>query len=297
MVVRGKTARVLLAALFFLLASIALVRAKSWAQQFPVAQPFQIAGLQVSSWIPDASTPGPWPIVVFSHRYRGCGTQSSFLMQALAGAGYAVFAPNHRDAVCGRFESWLPRSELPFSNPENWTEGTFADRMQDIENLLNALQHDPHYGSKPFDWKHVGLIGHSLGGYTVMELAGAWPHHQDPRVKAVVALSPYAAPFADQHTLRGIGVPVMYQGGTRDSVITPSLDGHDGAYGQTPAPKYLVIIDGAGHLAWIDNRAVARHPTIIDYSRAFLDRYLKGQPFPKALEEPRPGVADLRFQE
>jgi hypothetical protein len=47
----------------------------------------QIAGLVVDTWIPDSQTPGPWPIVLFSHHYRGCNTQSSYLMQALAGAG------------------------------------------------------------------------------------------------------------------------------------------------------------------------------------------------------------------
>jgi predicted dienelactone hydrolase len=218
-------------------------------------------------------------------------------MQALAGDGYAVFAPNHRDADCGKLESWLPRPEVPFSNPENWSDETYADRAQDLKNLLNALQGDPRFGAPPFDWQHVGLVGHSLGGYTVLELAGGWPHWKDRRVKAVLALSPYAAPFAVQHTLNQIDVPVMYLGGSRDTAITPSLERREGAYEQTPAPKYLVVIDGAGHLAWVDNRATAKHPLTVDYSRAFFDRYFKGKLFPPSLKEPGPGVADLRFQE
>jgi hypothetical protein len=50
-------------------------------------------------------------------------------------------------------------------------------------------------------------------------------------------------------------------------------------------------------LAWVDNRATAKHPLTIEYSIAFFDRYLKGKRFPRSLEEPGPGVADLRFQE
>ena len=274
-----------------------VLSAEAAAQTLPVPQKLQIAGLAVDAWIPDRQTPGPWPLVLFSHRYRGCNTQSSFLMQALAGAGYAVFAPKHRDADCGKLQSWLPRPEIPFSNPENWTDETYADRAQDLENLLNALQEDPRFRAPQFDLQHVGLVGHSLGGYTVLELAGGWPHWRDPRVKAVIALSPYAAPFAVQHTLGQVDAPVMYLGGSRDIPITASLERREGAYEQTPAPKYLVVIDGAGHLAWVDNRATAKHPLTIEYGLAFFDRYLKGKRFPRGLEEPGPGVADLRFQE
>jgi hypothetical protein len=79
-----------------------VLSAEAAAQTLPVPQKLQIAGLAVDAWIPDSQTPGPWPIVLFSHRYCGCNTQSSFLMQALAGAGNAVFAPKHRDADCGK---------------------------------------------------------------------------------------------------------------------------------------------------------------------------------------------------
>ena len=89
----------------------------------------------------------------------------------------------------------------------------------------------------------------------------------------------------------------MYQGGARDAGITPILDQHDGAYEQTPAPKYFVELEGAGHFAWTDARATAKHPTIVEYGEAFFDCYLKGRPFPKSLEEPHPGLADLRFQQ
>ncbi|HTR63457.1 MAG TPA: dienelactone hydrolase family protein [Candidatus Binataceae bacterium] len=296
MLKRGKIGRwVLLAFLYAapIVMRVGIVR----AQGFPVGQPLQIDGLEVEVWLPDPATPGPWPILVFSHRYRGCNTQSSFLMQALAGSGYAVFAPNHLDSECGDLESWIPRGELPFGKPQTWTDATYADRARDIENLLNALQHSPRYRSPPFDWNHLGLIGHSLGGYTVLGLAGAWPHLKDPRIKAVLALSPYAEPFAVEHTLRDVDVPVMYQGGTRDTVITPSLGRRQGAYPQTQPPKYLVIIDGAGHMAWVDSRGSGKHPLIVDYSLAFFDRYLKNRPFPQNLEEPGFGVADLLFQE
>ena len=50
----------------------------------------------------------------------------------------------------------------------------------------------------------------------------------------------------------GLDAPVMYQGGTRDIGITPFINKGNGAYPQSPAPKYYVEFDGAGHFAWTD---------------------------------------------
>ncbi len=236
--------------------------------------------------------PGPWPVLIFSHGFDGCNTQSTFLMEALAQSGYAIFAPNHQDADCGMM-IWPTRPDAPFRDPSDWTENTYKDRRDDIRKLLDALSADPRYSAAPFDWNHVGLVGHSLGGYTVLGLAGAWPSWKDSRIKAVLALSPYAAPFVLHHRLEGIGVPVMYQGGTRDIGITPSIKKRDGAYDQTRSAKYFVEFDGAGHLAWTDLRD-SDQAVIVEYSRGFLGHTLKGGDFPKSLTKSRKGVAGIR---
>jgi predicted dienelactone hydrolase len=128
-----------------------------------------IAGLTVAAWLPedasDPAVPAPWPILVFSHGFHGCSTQSTFLMESLARAGYAVFAPTHRDATCTEPRgNWLQRPDAPFRITDRWDETTYADRAWDIKHLLDTLASDPHYSSVTFDWRHVALIGHSLGG-------------------------------------------------------------------------------------------------------------------------------------
>ena len=256
----------------------------------------QAAGLDVAAWIPNASTPGPWPIVIFSHGFHGCSTQSTFLMKALADSGYAVFAPNHKDFACRNLRAWMSRPEAEFQDPRGWTDGVYADRAQDLEKLIDALSHDPRYNAAPFDWSHLALAGHSLGGYTVLGVGGGWPRWKDSRVKAILALSPYAAPFIYKETLKDLDAPVMYQGGTRDYGITPFINKGNGAYPQSPAPKYYVEFDGAGHFAWTDLNPKYQS-AIIDYSRAFLDRYLKGRPFPSALATPHQSVTVLEIQE
>src|SRR5271154_6050647 len=62
----------------------------------------RVAGRDVALWKPGTAAPAAgYPLVVFSHGYGGCNTQSVFLMEALAKAGYLVLAPNHADAHCG----------------------------------------------------------------------------------------------------------------------------------------------------------------------------------------------------
>jgi predicted dienelactone hydrolase len=276
--------------IYFLLA--APVRSAVFSE--PEADHQQIAGLNVSIWLPGTTYPPPWPLIIFSHGFHGCSTQSVFLMEALAADGYAVFAPDHRDFACGDMSLWLNPPAVAFRKPEQWSDKTYADRKDDIEKLLAALHASHEFRSK-IDWKRIGLAGHSLGGYTVMGIGGAWPSWKDRRIKAVLALSPYAQPFIAHKTLGGIDAPIMYQGGTRDIGLTPFIIAKGGAYDETPAPKYFVEFDQAGHFAWT-NLISDDHGAMAAYSLAFFDRYLKGKPFPKALTKPHPGVVAVRIQ-
>jgi predicted dienelactone hydrolase len=261
----------------------------------PDARHERIAHLEVSIWLPGPGYPPPWPLIIFSHGFHGCSTQSVFLMEALAADGYAVFAPNHRDFACGELSLWFGRPQVPFRRPRDWSDQTYADRKDDIEKLIAALGASREFSSK-LDWKRIGLAGHSLGGYTVMGIGGAWPRWKDQRIKAVLALSPYTQPFIVHKTLGSIDVPIMFQGGTRDLGLTPFIIKRGGAYDLTPAPKYFVEFDRAGHFGWT-NLISDDHGAMAAYSLAFFDRYLKGSLFPKALTKPHPGVTAVRIQQ
>jgi predicted dienelactone hydrolase len=254
-----------------------------------------IAGVAVTEWEGHAPAAGPQPVVIFSHGFHGCATQSRFLMQAFADAGYLVFAPNHRDAVCGGGAgSWFDRPEAPFLNPEKWTDLTYRDRAEDIRKLTQALRGDAAWRGR-IDWGRLALAGHSLGGYTVLGLAGAWPSWRLPEVRAVLALSPYSQPFLRAGTLHGLAAPVMYQGGTLDFGTTPALDKAGGAFAASPAPNYFVELSGATHFAWT-NLGRRDRDAIIAYSLAFLNHALNGAAA-GILHPTGPGVADLRFAE
>jgi Dipeptidyl aminopeptidases/acylaminoacyl-peptidases len=67
----------------------------------PDVQHVSVAGRDVAVWKPLRTLPpNGYPLTVFSNGFTGCNTQTKFLMQALAKAGYWVLAPNHKDAGC-----------------------------------------------------------------------------------------------------------------------------------------------------------------------------------------------------
>jgi pimeloyl-ACP methyl ester carboxylesterase len=246
-----------------------------------------IGGREVDIWRPPGT--GPAPIIIFSHGFLGCGGQSTFLTQALADAGYLVVAPQHADSLCNRH---LSRPEVPFRLPLDWTDSAYRDRRDDIVAVIAGLHRDPAFAGK-IDWSKLGLMGHSLGGYTVLGLAGGWPGWRIPDVKAVVALSPWCLPFLSAAGgLGGVSAPVEYQGGTLDIGLTPIVSQPGGCYDATRPPAMFVEFRGAGHLAWTD-LVPTDHADMIFYARAFFDAWLRGRP-QDMLRIRRAGVADLR---
>jgi predicted dienelactone hydrolase len=159
--------------------------------------------------------------------------------------------------------------------------------------IQDALRTSPVYASR-VDLGRLGYIGHSLGGYTVVGLAGGWASWKTPGVKAVLALSPYTEPYLVHGTLGGLSAPVMYQGGTLDVGITPSIRRAGGVYDASPAPKYFVDFTRAGHLAWTELRATA-HDEMVAYAIAFLDHYVLDTPATPGLTQQTGSVAELRY--
>jgi hypothetical protein len=66
-----------------------------------------------------------------------------------------------------------------------------------------------------------------------------------------------------------------------------------GSYDLSPAPKYYVEFDGAGHFAWTDLGLASAHADIVVYSVAFLDLYVKREPVDPQLTRVLPAV--LRY--
>jgi predicted dienelactone hydrolase len=293
----------------FQVVSFGSVQTAVWYPTQSAEAPYTYS-MKTTGWVALNAAPatcGSFPMVVFSHGYSGCGTQSVFITEQLARNGYVVAAPNHADAGCSVSGSGMkipPPPQVSFLDPGSWTDQTYIDRRNDIETVIDDVLTSSVFGPVVDGTKIAGM-GHSLGGYTILAMAGAWPSWKDARIKSVVALSPYAQPFESQKTLGGIGVPVMYQGGTLDFGITPFVAAPGGAYDSTPSPKFFAELKKAGHLAWTNLTcfsagsvanclgASANAALIDKYGFAFFGQFMLGEAEP-VLIGVGAGLADYR---
>jgi predicted dienelactone hydrolase len=100
-----------------------------------------------------------YPLIVISHGTGGCASGMLWLGHYLAAQGYIVAAANHHGNTCA--EAKLdPRGFLL------WWE-----RPQDLTAILNHLLADPVWGAR-IDRRRIGAAGFSLGGYTMIAIAG-----------------------------------------------------------------------------------------------------------------------------
>jgi predicted dienelactone hydrolase len=101
----------------------------------------------------------PLPLIVLSHGTGGSKEQMAWLGTALARAGFIVAAVDH-----------------PGNNShEAYTAEGFAlwwERATDLSEVIDGMLADENFGPR-IDKDRIGAAGSSLGGYTVLELAGA----------------------------------------------------------------------------------------------------------------------------
>ena len=125
-------------------------------------QPVEIPGLNIfelGSAARDAKMPATrFPLVVISHGTGGSGLSMAWLGEALARQGYIAAAVNHP----GNNGAEPPTVE-GFSL---WWE-----RARDLSEVITGMLADPEFGSH-IDAKRIGAAGFSLGGYTMIEIAG-----------------------------------------------------------------------------------------------------------------------------
>jgi predicted dienelactone hydrolase len=322
-----------LCAFLVLLAAGAMARAQDCGPSTVGYRVMHFGGKAVAIWYPTAAAPAQYaysvrfsglvavdapasavcgkhvPLVVFSHGDLGCGLQSIAFTEELARHGYVVAAPDHADALLCRIAGTpRPVGQRPpqpsLFKPETWSDATFRDRRNDIEATIDGLLADKEF-QQVIDPQNIGAAGHSLGGYTVVGMAGGWPTWTDSRIRAVLALSPYVLPFQVSKTLASIHVPLMYQGGTLDIGITPFLKGPAGAFHAANPPAYFVELKNAGHFAWVncgDAHTTAsclatkdNFRLIDEYGIGFFDSYLKHKPV-AILSQQNAELADIEFK-
>jgi predicted dienelactone hydrolase len=107
---------------------------------------------------PLAPAPAKFPMIVISHGTGGAALTMSWLGTVLAAHGYIAVGVNH-----------------PGNNAtEPYTLQGFSmwwERARDLSVLIDSMLADPMFASR-IDAGRIGAAGFSLGGYTMIEIAG-----------------------------------------------------------------------------------------------------------------------------
>ena len=194
--------------------------------------------------------PGPFPLVLISHGTGGTPLTHRLLAHFLARRGFVVGLPrhhaNHRDD-----NSW-------HNTPDN-----LVARPHHLALAIDGLLAEFGAALRP-DW--VALIGHSLGGYTALALAGgqpgSLPHEHadgtpqlipvapDARVRALVLLAPATVWYRAAAALREVRVPILLLMGDKDE-WTPDFHAQIVLNGVADRQQVqLRIIENAGHYSF-----------------------------------------------
>lgn len=229
--------------------------------------PFSFTGRALRNAAPDLSS-GKFPLIIVSHGYVGSKLLMTYLTENLASKGYVVVAINHTESTYsdrGGFQS------------------TLLNRAKDILFVLNQVADLSKAGNKSFlagmaDADNTALIGYSMGGYGVLNAAGAgysaklttafsqmtggsnaisvrttdnaeFKASFDKRIKAVVAFAPWGMQRGvwDSAGLTGLKVPTLFIAGSLDDV-SGYEDGIKAIYkGAVNANRYLLTYINARH--------------------------------------------------
>jgi predicted dienelactone hydrolase len=193
--------------------------------------PFGPYELDVSVDAPIA--PGTFPLAVISHGSGGSPLLYRTLSLLLARSGFIVALPRHPGNSLG-------------DNDLADSARIFSERPRQLIALLDALLGDANLGTA-IAAEPIAAIGHSLGGYTVLSVAGGQPWSRsrqpipvahDSRLGALVLLAPACAPF--------LALTAEHDALTPDAQIRAALAGVPDASRVT-----IHTVPNAGHFSFL----------------------------------------------
>ncbi len=190
-----------------------------------------------------APAAAPLPVVVFSHGTGSTPWAIRGLAMHLARDGFAVALVEHPGNS---------RADDSLAN----TPANLANRPRHLRFVLDALPSVLAVDST------AAVIGHSLGAYTALAVAGGRPlalpeqtpdgkaHpvpvEPDPRVRALVLLAPAIPWFMAPGALADVKVPVFVRVGERDELAPP----HFVRAILRDLPVDYAVVPGGGHFAF-----------------------------------------------
>lgn len=235
------------------------------------------------------AAPGRYPVVVISHGSGGTHILYRTIAMHLARHGYIVAVPEH------------PGNNR-LDNSLYGTVDNLMNRPRHIRLVLDAVAEDGALGQVT-DIDQSAVVGHSMGGYTALAVAGGHPLskegepvkvEKDERVRAIVLLAPATAWYQAEGALREVKTPILIMTGEHDD-ITPQWHA-DLVLNGVAEPETVMFreVENAGHFSFLspfppklaaggfpptqDPEGFDReafHQTLPEDIRLFLDKHLK----------------------
>mgnify|MGYP001795569030 CR=1 FL=1 len=241
------------------------------------------------------------PLVVMSHGFGADRQFLDYMANHLASHGITVVSIEHPGSNVEALTQ-VPLDPNVLQRPGRLLPAAeFLDRPLDVSFVLDRLEWMNRSSStlhRDISTERVVVIGHSLGGYTGLALAGAkldlrslrsfcdglqpiglspadWlqcaavelleddADFTDDRIVGVMAMNPLVGELFGPTGLNDVTVPTLMLSGTQDAV-TPTLQQQLAPFTQLAGPKHLIAVIGGTHLSVGDpenvNPALTRVP-------------------------------------
>jgi predicted dienelactone hydrolase len=271
--------------------------------------------------IPDRAN-GPYPLILFSHGWRGFREQNTFQMQELASRGYVVVAVQH---TYGAILTVFPDGTLAPNNPtalfgpgpeddDEAARALVAQWVADIGYTLDILTESNREESSSIfsgllDLERVGAMGHSTGGGAAIQFCAS-----DPRCKAGLGMDAFMTPVAESTIENGIQQPFLFLFSQVWADRTDSKNNRlfNHFYANLPQPAPVITLLGTSHFDFSDLPALsplaaqlglkgplngARVQQLINtYTVAFFDQQFKNIPSP-LFDGPQPDYPEMRYEQ
>ena len=253
----------------------------------------------------------PAPIIIISHGFGALKENFVYIAEHLASYGFVVLVPDHVGSDLSYRETYLQGRLNTLLSPIE-----FINRSQEISFLIDQLEEfvaSDSQWSKLLNLEQIGVMGDSLGGTTVLSLAGAEINHArlvktcdrenvilnsslylqcraqhlppqnyklaDPRIKAAIAGHPLASGIFGPEGMSTINIPVLMTAGSQDlvaPVVTEQI--HPFVWMQSE-PRYLALFKPGTHFATSEPGAEGAEsipPILMGEHQEFGRNYFKG---------------------
>jgi predicted dienelactone hydrolase len=196
---------------------------------------------------PDAPlAQGRFPLVMISHGGGGWHVLYRSISTHLAQHGYIVGLVEHP-------------GDNRNDNSKADTHDNLVNRPRHVRLAIDAVCADGAFGIAVLP-DRIAMIGHSLGGYTALAVAGGVPWSKtgervdvvpDPRIQALVLLAPATAFYRAPDALRRVTVPILMLIAEHDA-LTPRWHA-DVVLNGVPDPDRVAwrVIENAGHFSFL----------------------------------------------